>query len=1102
MSLPLDNFMKSSLLPIKQISILAFLIKTFSMNFLRLFISLLIIALTYGNTLAQTIPSAPNQRNAQGQRVGEWVITYTHNWDKTDIRDSIAYYRRITFDSKGRPQGKTRDYYRNGALQFEGVIVQLEPEEIAEDLCIWYYENGNKSKEVTLVNNVEEGLLKTWFENGKPQSQYEAKNGVPEGVVRIWNERSDSTKFYYENGQRVDLSKLNDEIVAHFKQANYAQATPLAEKCLKIGLLTLGEEDPEYATFLNNLAALYKNQGFFEKAEPLYVQSLLITKKTLGELHPEYAKSLNNLAGLYQMQGKYNKAEPLFEQAVQVFEKSLGANHPDYARALTGLAVVYFNLGQYKKAEVLYEKSMIIYKMALGENHPDYASSLNNLALVYETQGQYDKAEPFYEKSVAIRKMVLGERHPEYAMSLVNLAALYRLQRKYSKVESLYKKALLIFKNSVGENHPYYATALNDLAIFYKETNNLNAAVDLYEEEMKIYKSIYGEANADYATSLNNLAILYYTQRHYKNAALLLDKGYQIDKKNLVDYFDVASPQQQAEYLQKADIKNHIIYSLGLNSNKPNRIASWAYEHALFIKGLQLQTGLQFENFLRQSKDTTLTHRYGQFQNFRRVLNDEMAKPIAERQGVFELESQIEDLYKDLSRGSAEFRNFKASIQLTYQDIQKRLQPNEAAIEFVHFPYHNGERWSETPYYVAIVLRSGWPAPRMVKLFEEQELRHLLQPLQDSTFDFQKVASLYRGPGVISLTKNNTQAALYDLIWKPLEGLLTDVKTVHYSPSGLLHRLSMSAITTPTGQLLHDKYTLNYLTSTRELATQTTPFQLVKAQSVALFGGINYTADSVALQTAFKFKQNSETLAQSDAGSANKPNRNSRGKEWGFLSGTASEVANISQLCQNAQLSTNLFTADAASEENLKALAASGQSPQILHIASHGFFYADSAQQKAQDFERRFLGEQQVRYAVNPLERSGLVLAGANHYWRTGKPYGGLEDGILKASEVATMNLINTQLVVLSACETGLGDINGSEGVFGLQRAFKMAGVKYILMSLWQVPDAKTAEMMQAFYRNLFKGQPIEVAFRSAQNTLRQNPKSTPYEWAGFVLIK
>jgi CHAT domain-containing protein len=186
----------------------------------------------------------------------------------------------------------------------------------------------------------------------------------------------------------------------------------------------------------------------------------------------------------------------------------------------------------------------------------------------------------------------------------------------------------------------------------------------------------------------------------------------------------------------------------------------------------------------------------------------------------------------------------------------------------------------------------------------------------------------------------------------------------------------------------------------------------------------------------------------------------------------------------------------------LQSIGQGKTSPRILHIATHGFFFPDP--QDTLKSRQRSSGEEPVfKLSDNPMIRSGLLLAGANHAWKTGKPLRpGMEDGILTAYEISQMNLRNTELVVLSACETGLGQIEGNEGVYGLQRAFKIAGAKYLLMSLWQVPDKQTQELMEVFYKNWLEGgKNIPEAFREAQKTMRAK-YSNPFFWAGFVLVE
>jgi CHAT domain-containing protein len=220
---------------------------------------------------------------------------------------------------------------------------------------------------------------------------------------------------------------------------------------------------------------------------------------------------------------------------------------------------------------------------------------------------------------------------------------------------------------------------------------------------------------------------------------------------------------------------------------------------------------------------------------------------------------------------------------------------------------------------------------------------------------------------------------------------------------------------------------------------------------------------------------------------------------YGFLQGTKDEVEAIAVNLQENKIKTTIYEGIQANEESFKSL--SNQKISVLHLATHGFFFPE-IKKKPELFDGLMtFGEQKFRYVPNPLLRSGLILAGGNRTWKGEKPISGMEDGILTAQEISEMNLTHTELVVLSACDTGLGDIKGGEGVFGLQRAFKLAGVKTILMSLWKVPDQETSELMQSFYRKWLGGLDKHEAFRSAQMEMRTKFPAEPNKWAGFVMV-
>ena len=272
-------------------------------------------------------------------------------------------------------------------------------------------------------------------------------------------------------------------------------------------------------------------------------------------------------------------------------------------------------------------------------------------------------------------------------------------------------------------------------------------------------------------------------------------------------------------------------------------------------------------------------------------------------------------------------------------------------------------------------------------------------------------------------------------------------------------------------------------------------------QDALLYGGIQYEMDSTAIAAANQRYEADLIAATRGELSFRYTDSTYRGGAWNYLKYTDKEVDSIAVTLAAAGIKAVPRKGFAATEESFKAIGRAGASPRILHLATHGFFFPDPKD----TLLRQTFGDQKpaLHLSDHPMIRAGLLLAGANHAWKTGKPYkDGTEDGILTAYEISQMNLANTELVVLSACETGLGDIQGNEGVYGLQRAFKIAGAKYLIMSLWQVPDKQTSLLMTTFYKKwLEEKMAIPEAFRAAQKELREAGLD-PYQWAGFVLVE
>jgi len=893
-------------------------------------------------------------------------------------------------------------------------------------------------------------------------------------------------------------SNLNSLAILYHDMGNYEKAVPLYQEKIAIQGKTLGKEHPDYSSSLNNLAILYHEMRNNEKAKQLYLENIAIQGKTLGKEHPDYAGSLINLANLYSDMGEEGEAEQLLLVAKDIFEVRLNQrDHPYYMNCLNNLARLYSQKGNYKKAEPLYLEAKTILENTIGKEHPDYAMTLNNLSVLYMTIGQYEKAEPLCLESMAIRAKTYGKEHPEYAHSLLNTANLYKDLGNYKKAELLYLESQAILASIFSKEHPDYAMSLLGLANLYGERGNYEQAVPLFLEAKSIWEKVFGKEHREYALGLNNLAMAYEQQKKYFLSEPLLAESFALQQNQLLKSTMYLSERELANYtatfFKTGDRLCSYMMARSTGGNPKGILPALTYDHALFHKGFLLTAAARLNN--RSTAPDESGEIRSRLEACRRRLAVEYAKPIADRKGVAELEEKANAVEKELARTVAGYA--EAVRQVKWQEVQTSLKVQEAAIEFVYFGVHF-PIITDSTLYAALLLRPGDSQPRFIPLFEEKSLDSLLQRNTDRNEGYVKRLYSLAERGATPLGK--PQKTLYELLWKPLEKELDGVQTIYFSPSGLLHRLNLAAIPINLDSVLGDRYQLVELGSTRQLVVPAT----VKpaANDAVLFGGISYGSNSTAMSQANAALDSISIASRGELSFAN-TDSTLRVGTWSNLPFTEREVGNVEKTLKSAGFQPETRKGYAATEEIFKSIGAGGKpSPRVLHLATHGFFFPDP---KSAVSSERVSGEQVSTFKLSdhPMIRSGLILAGGNHAWATGKPLReGMEDGILTAYEISQMNLSNTELAVLSACETGLGDISGNEGVFGLQRAFKIAGAKYLIMSLWQVPDQETSVFMTAFYRHWLEGKKsIPDAFRATQRDLRERFVN-PYQWAGFVLVE
>ena len=460
------------------------------------------------------------------------------------------------------------------------------------------------------------------------------------------------------------------------------------------------------------------------------------------------------------------------------------------------------------------------------------------------------------------------------------------------------------------------------------------------------------------------------------------------------------------------------------------------------------------------------------------------------RQQIDPLRSEANEIEKALVTRSSAFAERKQLERATWQQVRDALKPGEAAVEFARFGFYD-KKWIDTKYVALVVTPETKVQPEYVFLGDDKQIEgdailRFKHSVQARGFEAEPEAEL---PG----------ADAYALIWKPLEKVLAGKTRVYLSLDGVLNQLPIGIIPTPDGKLLMEKYDLRLLSSTRDILRSAPP----PAATTALLVGdpvfdLSEEQQRVAMEKlALPQPESPARVAALLPGGVSRDQGS--GSTLPQLPGTGAEVAAIAKLMQEHQWKTTVYTNELA----LKTVVERADSPRVVHLATHGFFLPD--QQIKTD--RMGQGESQPTGIEDPMLRSGLYFAGANRTL-AGKPAGeGLDNGVLTAMEAGNLNLRGTELVVLSACNTGQGDVKNGEGVFGLRRALEEAGAQAVLMSLWSVPDEETLELMQLFYKKWLGGMEIHEALKEAQLEMREqvrkshNGKDLPYYWGAFVLV-
>jgi CHAT domain-containing protein/tetratricopeptide (TPR) repeat protein len=840
----------------------------------------------------------------------------------------------------------------------------------------------------------------------------------------------------------------------------------------------------KYISTLNKLYKIYYQNGKYKEAEFILLNILDKRKKNLGIKHPDYLTTLNNLAVVYYHQEKYLDAEISYLKVIDERKNTLDDDPNktrDYLTTLNNLAEVYRIQKKFTKAKKIYEEAYKISRLKLQDNEEVYISVTNNLALLYVNLKEYELAGEFLIETLELINKNYGRENLMYASTLGNMASLHvYLDEDTEVIIPLLVNALQIRKDILGIYHPLYVESLINLATAYKRIEKYNQAEPLLLNSLEISKVIYGVNHQQYIDCLFELSILYRALNLNNKASQYFENYANLNKIRLKEVSSILTEEELINYV----ISNKLSFDeiLSFINDYPIQYPTINlnyFDNELLLKNLSQNNQVLIKKSIQGNGNISLIEKYREYLNNKNKLLKLQELPLnIQPEYIDSLKTEIEQLEKDLVYESASFSEFKREISIDFNDVKNKLKRDEILIDLVSFNY-NKSRSRDNVVYAAFIIMKYFKEPKFVTLFNEKQLTFLLarnKIQQDST----------------QIDKQYLDKAISDLFIKPLEKELKNISTVYLSASGLGHQINFAALPINYNQSLGSKYKLHILSSPAEIIDfKVTGLDKKGNFELLLYGGIDYDKTNSIAKVGTDIAKNNETLKELQTRSGI--------SEFGYLVGSKKEVLSIQGKGTQNGFKTTLFDDRDATEESFKQLDGRTK-PYVLHLATHGFFFPDPIQETHMD-NKLLEGKSKIfKASDNPMMRSGLLFSGANKTWGKSLENQTLEDGILTASEISNLDLSACQLVVLSACETGLGEVKGSEGVFGLQRAFKMAGVKNIIMSLWKVPDAQTAELFDIFYTECFAGKTIHEAFQTAQAKMKV--KYSPYYWAGFVLLE
>jgi CHAT domain-containing protein/tetratricopeptide (TPR) repeat protein len=910
-------------------------------------------------------------------------------------------------------------------------------------------------------------------------------------------------------------------------------AKSVLERALEIREKSLSSDHKSVAKSLQNLGNILHTMGDYAEAKILYERAIPILEKTLGPEHSSVASILNDLGYLLVDMGDYAGAIQCHERALAIREKVYGNQHPMVAYSLNNLAVVLRQTGDYERALTLLKRCLVICEEAFGPDNPNVAIPLNNIANILADMGDAEGAEPYIRRAFEIQEKVLGPDNVNLVRYLGNYAIELKQLGKFDKAKELLQRALMIQEKNLGPDHPELAFSLINLAEIHQNTGEGKTALAMIERAQTITEKSGGPDHPLMSKILSDFSMYLWYEGENVRAFSKAMRSEEIKRNQLHLIAESGSERQALAYATEKAYKS-LDVCLSLAVKRPEGIegaVGEVWDAIIRTRGFVLDEMARRNRTVTEIADPEVADLVESLASARQrlaylvVRGPDPSDPEKNfRSLVDNARNEKELAEQSLAEASSSFRKGIKERRAGFSEVKEFLPTGFAVVAFVRYWHYalpqKGEKQDQEkhvaihesvqgPSYLAFILRAQEEEPTAILLGRAEEIEPLI-------FDWSQEASW--GTRIPGRSVEESVAAyeasgeaLRRKLWDPIAPHLEGAKCVLLVPDGALHCVNFAALPARSKKyLIENSPMIHYLSTERDLISSGET--LVSGIGLLALGDSAFDETSVFAAFAPEDKPKQSIFDRAKSLISFRGLRSECGNfkslKFESLPATYNEINEITAIWKNAQKGKNNILKFSGAEASERAFKIAAPGKQVLHLATHGFFLGGNCPSVLARLEetrgsgKEETGELPPVTAENPLLLTGLAFAGANHRESAGPEE---EDGILTAEEVAALDLSGVDLVVLSACDTGAGKIQAVEGVFGLRRAFQIAGAKKFVTSLWAVEDEATRKWMKAFYETLFsKGMGTAESVREAslevlQERRKKNKSTHPFYWAGFV---